>query len=183
MSGDERQLFAFLRGINLGGRRIGNAELCAAFGRCGIEGAQAFRAAGNVAFRSAGEEAKLVERIEAGLASVLGYEVRTLLRDADELRAIAGFSPFPEAELEAAKGKLQVCLFAKRLDAAQQRAVLSKSTERDRLVAGEREIYWLPAGGVSESELDWDRLAPDGALQTMRTMGTVEGMVRKFVDP
>lgn len=180
MSRDERWIVAFLRGINVGGRRISNADLCAAFGRIGLDDAQAFRAAGNVLFRSGDSEEWLVDRIETGLAKELGYEVRTLIRDGEELRAVAALEPFTPAQMEASKGKPQVCLFAEPLTDEQQQAVAAKSTEADQLVGGVREIHWLPAAGVSDSALDWDALAPDGAPQTMRTLGTIEGIVRKF---
>ena len=54
------KLVAFLRGMNLGGRRISNTELVKAFEQAGFEGAAAFRASGNVVFESAeGDRDKL----------------------------------------------------------------------------------------------------------------------------
>lgn len=180
MSGDERRVFAFLRGMNVGGRRISNPDLCAAFERIGFGGAAAFRAAGNVALIAAEPEDELVERIENGLAAELGYEVRTLIRSGEELRAIAGRGPFDDSELEASKGKPQVCLLSNPLSADQGEEVMARSSSHDRLLVGEREIFWLPAGGILDSTLDWNSLVPDGGLQTVRTMGTIEGMARKF---
>ena len=74
---------AFLRGMNLGGRRIKNEELRAEFERLGFSGVAAFRASGNVIFDSGGgEEAALTRAIEAGLGEALGYAVPVFLRSA-----------------------------------------------------------------------------------------------------
>ena len=82
---------AFLRGMNLGKRRIENPELRAEFERLGLEDVATFRASGNVVFSPPGREAraKLTARIEAGLAAGLGYEVPVYLRSAAEVAAIA----------------------------------------------------------------------------------------------
>ena len=102
---------AFLRGMNLGNRRITNAELRAQFERLGFASVATFQAAGNVVFE-AGEasEGELIATIERGLEEGLGYAVPTLLRSEDELRAIAAAEPFPAGEVSASKGKLQVLL-------------------------------------------------------------------------
>lgn len=53
-------------------------------------------------------------------------------------------------------------------------------TDEDLLAIEGRELYWLPSGGISESELDLRAI--DAALGpgTMRTMGTVEQIAAKL---
>src|SRR5262245_50410313 len=78
---------AFLRGMNLGGRRITNEELRSHFEALGCEEVATFRASGNVILSCAGDsEEKLTTRLEVGLGERLGYEVPVFLRSADELR-------------------------------------------------------------------------------------------------
>ena len=97
---------AFLRGMNLGGRRISNKDLCAAFDEIGLPDASTFRASGNVVFDApqSARRADLPDQIENGLREVLGYEVPVFLRSAAATRAIAAFEPFPPAKVMASKG-------------------------------------------------------------------------------
>src|SRR5437660_11160872 len=95
---------AFLRGVNLGGRRrVTNAELTAALEAAGFEQVGTFRASGNVVFtspRRASDET-LQRRVEEGLERALGYAVRTFVRSAQEVSAIATRRPFPAGAVRA----------------------------------------------------------------------------------
>ena len=125
---------AFLRGMNLGGRRIKNEELRGEFEALGFADVACFRASGNVVFASEdGGEAKLGKRIEAGLGEALGYEVPVFLRSAAELKAVAAHEPFDAAALRASKGKLQVAFLLEKPKAAARKEVLALATEEDRL--------------------------------------------------
>ena len=73
---------------------------------------------------------------------------------ASELADLVGAEPFPAADVKASKGKLQVLLLAAKPTAAARKAVLAHSTGEDRLAFGERELFWLPSGGISDSDLD-----------------------------
>src|SRR4051812_24299310 len=106
---------AFLRGMNLGGRRITNADLGAAFEDLGFEDVTTYRASGNVIFSASGQsEGELIAEIEEGLEESLGYEVPTFVRSEGEVRAIADFDPFDLEAVAKSKGKLQVFLLSKR---------------------------------------------------------------------
>lgn len=172
---------AFLRGMNLGGRRISNAELASAFEMLGFAGVATFRASGNVLFESSGEpEGELVARIETGLQEALGYAVPTFVRSAAELRSIVAFEPFPLDEIAASGGKLQVTMFAERPSEEARAAALALATDEDRLNLTGRELYWLPSGGVLDSELDQGEIGRLLGPGTMRTMGTLEGVAGKL---
>jgi uncharacterized protein (DUF1697 family) len=168
--------------MNLGGRRITNADLRAHFEAMGLEEVGVFRASGNVVF-SAGEEspATLTARIERELAAALAYEVPVYLRSAAEVRAVAAHQPFPAEEVAAARGKLQVDLLLEPPTAAQRREVLALALPDDRLAfGGERELYWLPSGGTLESQLDLKAIARLLGPTTRRTKGTMEQLAAKF---
>jgi uncharacterized protein (DUF1697 family) len=176
---------AFLRGMNLGGRRIANSDLCAAFDRIGLPEAATFRASGNVIF-DAPEDAEegraaLSERIERGLEEILAYAVPVFLRTAAETRAIAAFEPFSAARVEASKGKLQVVLLTSKPKARARREVLAHATDLDALAIEGRELYWLPSGGTIDSGLDLKAIAKlIGGLTTMRTKGTIDLIAAKY---
>jgi uncharacterized protein (DUF1697 family) len=174
---------AFLRGMNVGGHRIANAELCAAFDEIGLPDASTFRASGNVIFDApdGADRAKLSARIEHGLEQILSYAVPVFLRDADETRAIAAHQPFPAKQVGASKGKLQVVLLASKPKAKAVREALAYATHADKLALEGPELYWLPSGGTIDSELDLAAVAKLlGGLTTMRTKGTIELIAKKL---
>ena len=146
---------AFLRGMNVGGHRITNAELRNEFDALGFKSVTTFRASGNVIFEASGQsEGELIAEIESGLEESLGYAVPTFVRDEDELRAIADFDPFDLDAVAASKGKLQVSMLGSKPSAKARRVALALATEQDALEISERELYWLPSGGTLDSELD-----------------------------
>jgi uncharacterized protein (DUF1697 family) len=174
------RLAAFLRGMNLGKRRLKNEELRAAFTALGFEGVHSFRASGNVAFAAPpGSLVELTARIEAGLAETLGYAVPTFLRTAEEVRRIAAHAPFDPELIGASAGKLQVMLLMDAPSSGARRGVLAIGDERDRLAFGERELYWLPSGGLLKSELDLKAIAALLGPSTTRTKGTIEQLAVK----
>ena len=162
---------AFLRGMNVGGHRISNAELIELFVGLGFGDVQAFRASGNVAFSAEASAATLARSIEQGLQAALGYAVPTFLRTAAELRKIAAASPFGA---EQAGGRPQVALLSRRADAAARREVLALAGENERLTFAGRELHWLPSAGVLGSELDLALVEARLGPITLRTKGTIE---------
>jgi uncharacterized protein (DUF1697 family) len=171
---------AFLRGMNLGGRRIENDELRREFEALGFADVACFRASGNVIFGTGeGDEPALTAGIEAGLEESLGYAVPVFLRSAAELRSIAASQPF-EASLAASKGKLQVVLLLDPPTKKQRKEALDLATDEDRLAVDGRELYWLPSGGMSESELDLKAIGVALGLTTIRTKGTIDQIATKY---
>lgn len=171
---------AFLRGINVGGRRLTNEKLAGCFERIGLDEVATFRASGNVVFTAAeGDPAELTARIEHGLARSLGYEVAAFLRTEAQVRAIARHQPFDAALVAASKGKLQVGLLSGKPTTSARRSALAHASGEDRLAIRAAELYWLPAGGMSDSELDLDELARILGPTTIRTKGTIEQIATK----
>lgn len=176
-----KRYVAFLRGMNLGGRRVRNEELRAEFETLGFENVATFRASGNVIFASGGgSESSLTAKIEAGLGEALGYEVPVFLRSCAEVTEIASGEPFDPKRVEASKGKLQVTVLAKKPTTAARKKIEALATDEDRLAIGGRELYWLPSGGISESNLDWKPIDATLGSGTMRTMGTVEQLASRY---
>jgi uncharacterized protein (DUF1697 family) len=172
---------AFLRGMNLGGRRIKNEELRRHFEEMGFEDVATFRASGNVIFSAPGREAerKLAERVEAELDERLGYDVPVFLRSTEEMAAIAARRPFDPKRVEKSKGKLQVSLLKKKPSAGAKKQVLALGSDEDLLAIEGRELYWLPSGGLLESDLDLKAIEALLGADTRRTMGTIEQIAAK----
>jgi uncharacterized protein (DUF1697 family) len=173
---------AFLRGMNLGGRRIKNDELRREFEALGFADVACFRASGNVIFGAdGGDEGELAARMEAGLGEALGYAVPVFLRSAPELLSIAASEPFEASLVAASKGKLQVVLLLDVPTKKQRKDALDMATDEDRLAIDGRELYWLPNGGMSESELDLKAIGAALGLTTIRTKGTIDQIVAKHL--
>jgi uncharacterized protein (DUF1697 family) len=167
--------------MNLGNRRIKNEELRAHFEAMGFEEVATFRASGNVIFATPKREAesRLASRVEAELDERLGYDVPVFLRSAEEIAAIAAQKPFPAAKVKKSKGKLQVSLLKKKPSAMAKKKILALAGDEDLLVIEEREIYWLPSGGLLESDLDLKAIEKLLGSDTRRTMGTIEQIALK----
>jgi uncharacterized protein (DUF1697 family) len=176
-----KRYVAFLRGMNLGGRRIKNEELRRHFEEMEFEEVATFRASGNVIFSAAGREAerKLAARIEAELDERLGYDVPVFLRSIEEVATIAARQPFDSDRVEKSKGKLQISLLKKKPSAAAKKKVLALASDEDLLVVEDREVYWLPSGGLLESDLNLKAIEALLGIDTRRTMGTIEQIAAK----
>lgn len=164
---------AFLRAINIGGRRIKGPELCAPFTEMGFENAASFRASGNVVFDAPRKPSE--PRIEEGLEKALGYEVAVFLRSPAEMGELASIEPFEPG------ARFHVMFLKKLPPKAKQDEVLALSTEDDKLAFGKRELFWRPRGRMLESELDLQRVGKLIGLNTMRTNGTLAQMAAKYL--
>ena len=173
---------AFLRGMNLGGRRIKNDELRRHFEEMGFEEVATFRASGNVIFSSSGREgeSRLAQRVETELDERLGYDVPVFLRSIEEVAAIAAQEPFDPERVAKSKGKLQVSLLMEKPTAAAKRKALALATDEDLLALEGRELYWLPSGGLLESDLDLKAIDALLGRDTRRTMGTIEQIATRY---
>ena len=176
---------AFLRGMNLGDRRIKNDELRRRFEELGMSAVSCFRASGNVLFASEeGDEKKLKERLEAGLGKSLGYAVPVFLPQ--RRRAEGGFGrgalrPLSSSTFRRASSRIRISTCKARGKDSQAGA---RPLQRRRapgceglraLLAAER---W-----TSQSDLDLKVLESLLGAPTMRTKGTVEQIAAKCVGP
>lgn len=169
---------AFLRGMNLGRRRIKNPELCACFGHLGFDKVSAFLASGNVMFDSNAPAETLRDTIETGLQGALDYAVPTFIRTASAVQAIASHAPYTPEQCHA--GKLQVALLHEAPSPEQIAQVAALATDRDRLRVHGRELYWLPEGGVSQTKLKWTHVEAIVGGTTVRTKRTFERLAAKY---
>jgi uncharacterized protein (DUF1697 family) len=171
---------AFLRGMNLGGRRITNEGLRSHFEALGCEDVATFRASGNVVFAKDGRAAALSAQLEQGLGDALGYEVPVFLRSAKQLLAIAAQEPFSAKQLAASTGKPQIAFLVRKPSPTASKRALALASDADLLALAGRELYWLPEGGLSESDLDHKALADALGPMTIRTKGTIDQIAAKY---
>jgi uncharacterized protein (DUF1697 family) len=163
---------AFLRAINVGGRRITGPDLCAPFAAMGYSEVGSFRASGNVIFDAPRKPS--AAQISAGLEEALGYDVGVFLRTRAEMLALAAADPFGSED------KYHVWFLEKLPSAAKQEQLLALATDDDRLAFGDRELFWRPRGRMIEAEIDLKAVGKLLGTNTMRTNGTVEQIAAKY---
>ncbi len=178
---------AFLRGINVGGRRVSGGDLAAAFETVpGLTEASSFLASGNVAFTDerSREPASVERAIEEAIVAAFSWESKVFLRTEAALAELAAASPFSAAQLEASAGKHQVLVLGSAPGTQAAGQILSLATDEDLLVLQGPNLHWLPSGGFADSDLDLEAIAGIAGPGTTRTKNTIERMHAKFfADP
>lgn len=176
---------AFLRGINLGNRRVKNDELARLFEQLGLDGVATYQAAGNVVFDHDGEDTAALEaRIEAHLEDALGYDVATFVRPLADLRRLAGLGFIEPAREDGFTPHLILLKGEAPEDAALALKDLETPDDRFHVAAGA--VFWMRRGGLGDAPISTREL--EKALggpgdNTMRNLNTIQRMVKKFGDP
>lgn len=174
---------AFLRGINLGRRRLPMSRLVELFGELGFADVETFIASGNVLFSSnASNTNRLESRIAGHLADALGYDVDTFVRHEEEVAAIGRARLFPE------DGKagitIHVGFFRQALAPEVATKLAAVRTDVDAFQVAGREYYWLCRVRTSDSkvwtlpELKSLRLP----TSTMRNMTSMRKLIAKHLE-
>jgi len=177
---------AFLRGINLGNRRLKMDELRTRFEELKFANVETFIASGNVIFASKeGDVAKLTKKIEAHLQKKLGYPVDTFLRTRAEVAAVAAFRPFAKADMENEAHTLYVGFLVQPLSDAQARGLEACRTKVDDLRVAGREYYWLCRIKSNESKV-WTSPAMRALKlpsSSMRNVNTIRKLAELYPPP
>ena len=174
--------FLFLRAINTGSRRLTNDDLLAPLIDAGFDDVAAFQAAGNVAFRSAGASPVDADDVERLLSDAYGFDTPVFVRTEAELRSVVERCPFTEVQLAATSGKAQVTFLRGPAGSDQIGQVAAITPTEDLVDFKGSEWFWLPVGGVSTSKLPVAAIERIVGPMTMRTLGTLDRILKKFAD-
>ena len=148
------EYIAFLRGMNLGKRRIKMDALRSHFADMGFGDVATFIASGNVLFTAGSKsETKLVQQIERHLAAALGYKVPTFIRTRNELVGVLAFRPFAAHEMESERNTIHVGFWTTAPSAAAARGLTAIRTKTDEFVVNGREFYWVCRIPTHESKV------------------------------
>ncbi|MGB7859624.1 MAG: DUF1697 domain-containing protein, partial [Acidimicrobiia bacterium] len=148
---------AFLRSINIPGRRVSKEQLIGVFEDLEFTNVDTFLASGNVLFDH--DETADPKLLREALTSSLGYDVPTTLRSANEIQEISLFQPFGDEDVSRLNGKPQVVLLFGSPTSTERQLALNLAGTADLLVFAQRELHWLPPGGVSDSKLNLKAIA------------------------
>lgn len=177
------RLVAFLRGINLGRRRVKMARLREILDETELQGVATFLASGNVIFDApaAGTPSgELEARIEGHLEARLEYPVDTFVRP---LAALAALGDLDEVEAAEEEGFTPHVVFL-RGDAPEgaEEALAALEGPDDRFLVLGSEVVWLRRGGLSDAPITSGQLerALAGTPNTMRNIRTVRRIADRF---
>jgi uncharacterized protein (DUF1697 family) len=132
---------AFLRGINIGKRRVKNDALGKVFADLGYQNVKVLIASGNVVFDAdQQDELKLTATIETALEQALGFTVSTMLRSVPELRAMLDADPFTGIDVTK-QTRLYVTLLAEKTTSAMPLPYASDDGNFRILSRTDREVY------------------------------------------
>ena len=176
------QYIAFLRGINLGRRRLKMDHLRSLFEELRFSAVSTFIASGNVLFETNPDDASAIEgKIQRHLKKALGYDVETFIRTRDQIASIAVFQPFAATEL-AAGHTLHVAFLRESLSNEVARTLSSYTTDVDAFRVHDRELHWLCRVKITESTV-WSSAMMKGLSlpsSTMRNMTTIRKLAAKY---
>jgi uncharacterized protein (DUF1697 family) len=173
---------AFLRGMNLGKRRLPMTRLKALFEELRFDGVETFIASGNVIFSSKVTDTAMLEaRIAKHLKTSLGYSVDTFLRTADEIAALGQAKVFGEDGREGIT--IHVGFFQQALSPETARKFAGVGTKEDEIVLKGREYFWLCRVRTPDSKV-WT-LPETRALRlptsTMRNISSIRKLIAKHI--
>jgi uncharacterized protein (DUF1697 family) len=177
----DQRYFAFLRAINVGGRRVKKDDLSAPFEALGLEDVSTFIASGNLSFLApSGDEEALEKRIEAALKKSLGFHSDTFLRNTAEVKKILKQKPFGSLKLTG-DDVPQVGFLKKAPTKKVAAEVAALSTEDDLVAIVGRELFWTRRVPFARSSVAGGQLEKAlGQPTTIRNLNTLQRMLDKF---
>lgn len=147
-----QRYIAFLRGINLGKRRVPMKHLAALFEKLGYKDVATFIASGNVLFTAKKSNAgELESTIASFLEKSLGYSVDTFVRTTEEVAAISKLRVFPGEDGEGITIHVGFLRQALPPEIADKFGAARTSVDEIRVMG--REYFWLCRIRTPESKL------------------------------
>lgn len=168
---------AFLRGVNVGGRRIKMEELREALSHTSLGIVHTFLQSGNLLFSVVSDPEEVTDQIESVIQSMYGFKVPVILRTGSELKSIIDEIPFDLGNREEIKRKTGIEPF----HIAFSESVITKKDEENmkkaesgkeqfRIVG--KNIYLVLPDGVHKSKLA-SSISKLTTTVTMRNWNTV----------
>lgn len=167
---------AFLRGINLGKRRVSKEKLAEVFGELGFENVKTLIASGNVVFDAKNQnDAALTTTVQNGLQAALGFKVDTMIRSMAEVEALLDSEPFADIEVTK-QTRLYVTLLAATTSSSLKLPHVAKDGALHVLSRTDREVFSVVT--ISEGRGTIDAMAliekEYGKAATTRNWNTIQ---------
>jgi len=138
---------AFLRGVNVGARRMAMAELRRSSEALGLGGVRTYLQSGNVVFRSPAPATTVRRDLEQRIARDFGFEVTVIVRSHRELRRVVEGNPLADGRRD--PSKLHVTLLA----SSPRPVRVDVASAPDEFAVAGREVYLFCPDGYGRSKL------------------------------
>jgi uncharacterized protein (DUF1697 family) len=143
---------AFLRGINLAGkRRVPMEKLRTTLEEAGYEDVKTVLQSGNVLLTSPAKPAKLERDLAKTLHEAFGFDISVMVRTRNELAAVVAHDPFGGEAND--PRRYQVSFLSSKPNPARVKELESAAVAPERAAVRGREVYAWHPGGVGRSEL------------------------------
>jgi len=168
--------YAFLRAINVTGRRVKMAHLKDVVGELDVAKVESFIASGNLIFDATTDDVPGLEaEIAAHLETRLGYPVPTFLRTRRQLQRVVRHEPFGDRGPDDA---FRVAFLHRKPTRGIVEELAVLQPEVDRIDLTGRELYWLYRKDRGESRFSGARVERIlGAPMTGREVETVRRLI------
>lgn len=141
---------AFLRAVNIGGRRVAMAIAREVLSDLGFAEVSSYANSGNLMFSATGKAADHEAVIRSAMERKFGFELTTFVRTAAQVRTLVEQRPFGVI----ASGHTHFALLPlTRLTAHEKRAVEAMSNDRDEVLVRGRDVHWLIRAKSTETTL------------------------------
>lgn len=159
---------AFLRAVNVGGRRVAMAKARTVLENLGYDDVGSFVNSGNVLFTAQGKAETFERRIRSALEDEFGFELTTFVRSAKQVQTLVDEKPFTLTGDDT-----HFVLFPlTRMTAKEKQAVMAMANDHDELLIKGRDVHWLIHAKSTETTLgpkEWKKSLPDNPT-TARNM-------------
>ncbi len=144
---------SMLRGINLGNKTMRMADLKSLYESLGFGNIRTYVQSGNVVFESSETDSeKLESLIEKQIEKSFGFQVPTLVRDADYFKRVIDNNPFFTKRHED-PARLHVTFLYKIPGQSDMAQLATPKDETDEFSLGEKEIYLFCPNGYGRTKL------------------------------
>jgi uncharacterized protein (DUF1697 family) len=168
---------AFLRAVNVGGRRVAMPAVRKVLEELGFDEVDSYANSGNLLFGATGNPSDHETAIRSALEDAFGFELTTFVRTARQVKALATDKPFGVI----APGHTHFALLPLHpLTAAEKKAVEALSNDRDEVVVRGRDLHWLIRSRSPETTLGprvWKQALPNNPTTARNTT-----MLRRLVE-
>jgi uncharacterized protein (DUF1697 family) len=146
------RLIAFLRAVNVGGRKLPMAELRALCGQLGWEDVETYIQSGNVVFSASGKPEALEERLEKAIETRFRLDVPVIVRTSAEWADHVKANPFPEVARDA-PNRLQLLVSKRAPNADAADRLMAKAQDGESVKAAGGALWFHFPEGVARSKL------------------------------
>ncbi len=152
MAPASQRRIAFLRGINLAGRRrVGMADLRKLLEGHGYEDVRTHLQSGNIVLTSSASPSRLERKLERELEAGLGFEVEVIVRTRAELARVVASNPLADVARDPSR---HLVTFLRAKPAARLvRELRTLDVAPERVAVSGREVYSWHPGGLQRSPL------------------------------